>query len=61
MVLILAIDAIQVLAVATSFGSLLLLPILAFKERVDSAWAIYRDRVGDDPDKHAGRCAVPIR
>jgi hypothetical protein len=40
MVLILAIDAIQVLAVAISFGSLLLLPILAFKERVDSAWAI---------------------
>jgi hypothetical protein len=40
MVLILAIDAIQVLAVAISLGSLLLLPILAFKKRVDSAWAI---------------------
>jgi hypothetical protein len=39
-VLILAIDAIQVLAVAISLGSLLLLPILAFKKRVDSVWAI---------------------
>jgi hypothetical protein len=40
MVLILAIDAIQVFAVAISLGSLLLLPILAFKKRVDSVWAI---------------------
>lgn len=40
MVLILAIDAIQVLAVAISLGSLLLLPILAFKKRLDSVWAI---------------------
>jgi hypothetical protein len=40
MVLILAIDAIQVLAVAISLGSLLLLPILAFKKRVESVWAI---------------------
>jgi hypothetical protein len=39
-VLILAIDAIQVLAVAISLGSLLLLPILAFKKRVSSVWAI---------------------
>jgi hypothetical protein len=39
-VLILTIDAIQVLAVAISLGSLLLLPILAFKKRVDSVWVI---------------------
>jgi hypothetical protein len=40
MVLTLAIDAIQVLAVAISLGSLLLLPILSFKSRVGSVWAI---------------------
>jgi hypothetical protein len=40
MALILAIDAIQVLAVAISLASLLLLPVLAFKTRIDSAWAI---------------------
>ena len=40
MVLILAIDAIQVLAVVISLGSLLLLPIIAFKNRVGSVWAI---------------------
>jgi hypothetical protein len=40
MVLILAIDAIQVLAVAISLGSLLLLPILAFQKPVDSVGAI---------------------
>jgi hypothetical protein len=40
MALILAIDTIQVLAVAFSLGSLLLVPVLAFKNRVGSAWAI---------------------
>jgi hypothetical protein len=40
LVLILAIDTFQVLAVAISLGSLLLLPILAFKKQVDSVWAI---------------------
>jgi hypothetical protein len=40
MVLILAIDAIQVLAVIISLGSLLLLPIIAFKNRAGSVWAI---------------------
>jgi hypothetical protein len=40
MALILTIDAIQVLAVAISLGSLLLLPVLAFRKRVESVWAI---------------------
>jgi hypothetical protein len=39
MVLILAINAIQVLAVAISLGTLLLLPILAFKKQIGSVWA----------------------
>lgn len=39
-VLILAIDAVQILAITVSLGSLFLLPILAFKKRIDSVWAI---------------------
>ena len=40
MALILTIDAIQVLAVVISLASLLLLPVLAFRKRVNSVWAI---------------------